>query len=518
MSRRLQNSKYWILIILGFFLSSFLSITPVIADDPFYDCQSILIEAAMNAGVQGELTIIQNYRFDQLTIIRECGIFYTIHTDPASDDGTFDSSIPHRLTQTYLRLSEYDISSESTLKLSPPFVYTKIHDGFSFKGYPAFEYNETNYLHSIEWWMIRGDRGYWLQVETTGSIFNPANDFPAENPLPIAQALAVVAERQLPQSTQNNINPANNPPTIDDQPNDPDIPPTDQVTEPPETEFSPTELEISPETDQVILENPDPADTNTFQFPILISLGNLFVPVIGALSGAITATILSLISINKKPAVVLNPDPNNDYIVNPQVELFPSQPVYSKQGTTEIEIGEPIDIHRLLKAQLSQINQELLDQNIYVKNPLQGDPTLIFDGLTKVSSWVWDNSAGWVTKSQGLTCDQYVDKTFSKVKSVIEDQFGQEAQVQSVIFEEKSSVSGGNSPIPIINFINFLDRLVDDNHNLIKVTLPDGSEWAVDFHAHNHGDRPPILRPWNEVKKIWKKYMGEEFTERIIIY
>jgi hypothetical protein len=29
--------------------------------------------------------------------------------------------------------------------------------------------------------------------------------------------------------------------------------------------------------------------------------------------------------------------------------------------------------------------------------------------------------------------------------------------------------------------LDWFDKLNDDNHNLIKVTLFDGSEWAVDF-------------------------------------
>jgi hypothetical protein len=66
--------------------------------------------------------------------------------------------------------------------------------------------------------------------------------------------------------------------------------------------------------------------------------------------------------------------------------------------------------------------------------------------------------------------------------------------------------------------LDWFDRLNPDNHNLIKVTLPDGREFAVDFHQHNTGKKPPIMRPWNEAKKEWQDYMGEEFMERISVH
>lgn len=163
-----------------------------------------------------------------------------------------------------------------------------------------------------------------------------------------------------------------------------------------------------------------------------------------------------------------------------------------------------------LKIGLETINQSLLDQNIYVVNPLQGDPTLIVDGISKATNILWDNTAGWVTNSTGLTCGDYVGDTLGKVKSIIADKYGPNAKVEGYIFEEKST----RNPQGVLDWF---DKLNDDNHNLIKVTLPDGSEWAVDFHQHNTGKRPPILRPWNEARQIWKDYLGNEFTERISV-
>jgi len=164
-----------------------------------------------------------------------------------------------------------------------------------------------------------------------------------------------------------------------------------------------------------------------------------------------------------------------------------------------------------LKDGLETINQELLNQNIYVTNPLQGDPTLIADGLSKVGNLAWDLTTGWVAPSNGLTCGDYVGETLGKVKKIIGEQYGTDAKVQGIIFEEKST----QSPQGVLDWF---DKLNPDNHNLIKVILPDGSEWAVDFHQHNTGKQPPILRPWDEAKKVWQDYLGDEFTERISVY
>ena len=90
-----------------------------------------------------------------------------------------------------------------------------------------------------------------------------------------------------------------------------------------------------------------------------------------------------------------------------------------------------------LKDGLETINQELLNENIYVLNPLQGDPTLIFDGLSKVGNMGWDLTTGWVTPSNGMTCGDYVGETLGKVKKIIGDQYGPTAKVEGIIFEEK---------------------------------------------------------------------------------
>ncbi|HNT23901.1 MAG TPA: hypothetical protein PKM21_06030 [Anaerolineales bacterium] len=164
-----------------------------------------------------------------------------------------------------------------------------------------------------------------------------------------------------------------------------------------------------------------------------------------------------------------------------------------------------------LNTGLTALNQDLRNQGIYVRNFLQGDPILVFQGLYNLGGIIWDETAGRWTGAQGMTCGDYVDKTFGPVKNLVEQNFPG-AKVQSIVFEEKSSNASG--------FWNGVDAINTENHNLIKVTMPDGSEWAVDFHQHNStvttSNAPPIMRPWSEARQIWENYLGKnEFTERV---
>ncbi len=165
-----------------------------------------------------------------------------------------------------------------------------------------------------------------------------------------------------------------------------------------------------------------------------------------------------------------------------------------------------------LNTSLTGLNADLRKQGVYVRNFLQGDPFLLFQGWYNLAGMAWDETAGRWTGANGLTCEGYVDKTFAPVKALVEANFPG-AKVQSVLFSEKSSSASG--------FWNGVDAMNEENHNLIKVTLPDGSEWAVDFHQHNSTVRsasaPPIMRPWSEAKKIWQDYLGaSEFTETVV--
>ncbi|GAB4416390.1 MAG: hypothetical protein Kow002_02160 [Anaerolineales bacterium] len=152
------------------------------------------------------------------------------------------------------------------------------------------------------------------------------------------------------------------------------------------------------------------------------------------------------------------------------------------------------------------IQQGLEEEKIYVLNPYQGDPTLVVHGTIKAKNMVWDNTVGRLTGDQGLTCEGYVEKTKEKVIASVKKRFPG-AKVQNMLFMEESSLNRTKS------VANFLDSINDDNHNLYRIVLPDGSEWALDFHQHKAGNSP-LLRPWAEARTEWKEYMGEkEFLE-----
>jgi len=141
-----------------------------------------------------------------------------------------------------------------------------------------------------------------------------------------------------------------------------------------------------------------------------------------------------------------------------------------------------------------------------VLNPYQGDPFLVFHGLNKTKNMIWDNTGGYFTGSQGLTCEGYIKATQDKVLKAVSKRFPG-ATVQKMIIEEKSTKNPKD-------MLEWFDSTVDDNHTLFKIILPDGSEWAVDFHQHAAGNSP-VMHRWSETRRTWKdKYMGDEYYER----
>ena len=162
-----------------------------------------------------------------------------------------------------------------------------------------------------------------------------------------------------------------------------------------------------------------------------------------------------------------------------------------------------------LNTDLDAIDKDLKDQNIYVTNKLQGDPVLVFQGIETTGNWIWDKTVGQLTGSQGLTCQGYVNKTMDKVKVAVQKQFPT-ARVDRVDFERLSD----------LNAEGIIGALKNkENHTFMKVTLPDGTHLAVDFHQHNASNfsqNPPIVRPYENVRNEWKKYLGaDEFQENL---
>jgi hypothetical protein len=164
---------------------------------------------------------------------------------------------------------------------------------------------------------------------------------------------------------------------------------------------------------------------------------------------------------------------------------------------------------------LSVIDKKLTSQGIYVANKLQGDPVLVFQGIEVLGNAIWDKTAGRVTGAQGFTCGDYVNKTIADVKAAVAKNFPG-AKVQRVEYDEMSSLNAAG-PNPSIS--DQLDALNAENHTLIKVTLPNGDQYAVDFHQHNASNiqtNPPIMRPYSQARAEWQKYLGQnEFVETV---
>lgn len=148
-----------------------------------------------------------------------------------------------------------------------------------------------------------------------------------------------------------------------------------------------------------------------------------------------------------------------------------------------------------------------LEKTNYVLNPWQGDPTiLIHKGIT-IKNMAYDATLGKYTGKLGLTCGDYVEKTSTTVNAFLQKHLPG-ATVESVIFDERSSRANASG------LMNWLDSRIDDNHNLLKVKLPDGSQWAVDFHQNRAGNAP-LIRKWDDARNEWRHYLGgDEFMER----
>ncbi len=186
-------------------------------------------------------------------------------------------------------------------------------------------------------------------------------------------------------------------------------------------------------------------------------------------------------------------------------KLQESQPREDSQQDLRTEEMRLVDMKEDLYALRDQI-----EKTHYVLNPWQGDPTLVIHRGITLFNLAYDTTIGKITGESGLTCGDFVEKTSQEVHQIVQKHF-KGAKVESMVFEERSSLPENKS------LRNFLDRVVEDNHNLIRITLPDGSQLAIDFHQNLHPTkRAPLIRKWDEVRQEWREYLGEhEFVERV---
>lgn len=175
--------------------------------------------------------------------------------------------------------------------------------------------------------------------------------------------------------------------------------------------------------------------------------------------------------------------------------------------------GEELDANLKLidfNLKMRDVNRELLKQNHYVYNPNQGIP--VWDTLTQGKNFAWDKAFG----TKGLTCEGYVDAAKTRVKEIAAEIYGPEAQVMTTKFDEKSSIIPREGWFSPGAWKDWCDSFMTDNHVLIRVDLPNKTELAVDFHQHNTGKRPPVVRPLDDARKDWKGRLGDhEFIETI---
>jgi Skp family chaperone for outer membrane proteins len=168
-----------------------------------------------------------------------------------------------------------------------------------------------------------------------------------------------------------------------------------------------------------------------------------------------------------------------------------------------------------LKIKMSELNDKLKEENYYVQNPYQEDLVPIRYGLSVLKNIAWDNTVGLYTKSKGIRCEDYVDKTLPDIKEAVQEIYGEEAEVVPYKFDEKSSImprSGWN----LGAVKDWCDSWRTDNHILVEVKLPDKTELSVDLHQKNLNKRSDIVQPMSKDREHWKGIIGEdEFYEGI---
>ncbi len=519
-------------------------------------CLPILLEAAQRAGIPGVI-VEQSGNEGSL---RKDDIFCFVRVENERDGGVY---------YTELSIKAYLADGDACY----------YNSNISFHGYDAYSdmYSDENRWVMLElytygaWfirWMVESD-GYCHEFYVNNGSEYPGwsedvamgagTDFqmPDVDPVKYAEILWSVAEGYLPFFEQINSGDNLTPPSIENDDNQ-----------------SPPIIENEDSQSGPIFVDGDSTPTEDHKVPVLVILGSVSVPLVGAITGTILSTILSgggvvTSGVAKKPrfgsvneaGLVWSPRPwdqagpgyvpkeehlrTKDFLekgyqwtsqgwktreeirdnellqMKNDAAVEKADSAWRKQWEKEhheleqkkaelVEKGKQIDFAGNmmdLQADLDSIHDQLKQENIYVANPYQGDPTLIVYGTNIIKNMVWDNTAGILTGDHGLTCQGFVEKTQGKVLEKVAERFPG-AKVQNMIFEEKSSRK------PKKSVLEWFDSLVDDNHNLIKITLPDGSEWAVDFHQYEAGNAP-LMRPWSEAQKDWgEKYMGSEFYER----
>ncbi|MDP1547431.1 MAG: hypothetical protein Q8L87_15585 [Anaerolineales bacterium] len=503
-------------------------------------CLVLLLEAANQAGVEGTL----DYTSDG-DMIHSCFVNYVVLSETR---GEALWVVTPEATSTYLSVGA---SNQESCDYSPHqqdrFKLTTFH-GYNarilhWKGDTRLVDDEpwTSDRKGIDWCMYKGGLYHHLSIETISHSIERYG--PARDPLEIADVLLSLAEDRLP---------------LLDLPVEPAQPvdPGDVVPGQPE---APTDQTVPTEAGGL------------FGIPIPVILGSLGIPIAGAVAGAVVSSLISFLGTSSPiPANVSSGSIPETGMANDQGFYWSERPwdvagpgyvtrdeyVRTKemlaqgykwtnggwqtpdeiqqsdqwqqnnrdavaredeQFLKELEKNKQRDFPqqdlRTFDMRLGDFKEDLyaledeLEKTNYVLNPYQGDPTILIHRAICLKNMAYDATIGQFTGEQGLTCEGYVQKTSNKANAYLQKHFPG-ATVESVVFEERSSQPDASG------VKNWLDSCIDDNHNLLRVNLPDGSQWAVDFHQNRAG-KAPLVRKWDEARKVWRDYMGEsEFIER----
>ncbi len=531
----------------------------------------LLITAAVNAGVKGVTRNYSDENFDGDT--RSCIVDYVV-----SDVGD--------ATTTLFAMGE----SAKTLETSCFYEPTDNHQPATFHGYPARTYyykGETDYVNdvaytyehrSIEWCMYKGERAYFLTVQTTTQSIEKFG--PAQDPIPIADKLWSLAEDRLPLT-----------PAAEEDAGSPAGPLEDaevpmEEAELPGGEQEQPEVMVVPygEGEEVV---PDDAGSQSGTFedawqsrearglrsavlPLLGGLIGVGVSLIAGqgaarvagVAGAVTARPVGappMIPPSKPPAVPPLPEEPPPLTAEElhTREMRKQGMIWSDSGgwQTPEQVRQSADWQANDRAavktedaawrrdyekerlDLEQNRAEMekagkdLDAELkltdlklkmhQIQRELLGKHHYVFNPNHGIPVWNTITQArnyamDTVFRTKGLTCEGYVDETKMRIKEAVKEIYGEDTVVETMKFDEKSSIMPRKGWFSPGAWKDWCDSFVTDNHVLTRITLPDKTELGADFHQYNARRRDEIIMPYEESRKVWKPYMGEhEFSETI---
>ncbi|MBD3249102.1 hypothetical protein GF336_03590 [Candidatus Woesearchaeota archaeon] len=168
-----------------------------------------------------------------------------------------------------------------------------------------------------------------------------------------------------------------------------------------------------------------------------------------------------------------------------------------------------------LKKELQKIALSLDEKGVYAINPFEDrDPTQVLDLASKLfnrARWLlWDVSFSKLfnSRSEGYTCQDFVDNTEDRVVKAVKDIYKDKALLETVYFMEKSSTYHAEGILDAMDDI----LLFRDNHVSYRLTI-DGERYYIDFWKHSVTGAE-VIDVWENGEKSWKDLLGDEFCSQ----